>query len=355
MKIMFTNHRQVYANYANYTQPSPVVFGLSSKRRPKTRLAAKKPCDSCIAPPSSTSIDALLAKERKVRAEAAQEAERQRHADAAKAAAAQEAERQRHADAAEPPKEEELGVVFEKSAVTVLTDNFETGVMQKDKDVLLLLYAPWCGWCKKIAADYIKATETLASNSNVELMAVDATQWKTTHPKVEIQGFPTVFLFKNADKANPVEYNGDRSAGDLVKFVKMHMSGKVEVETPNVQLKISELDTSKLIEMTDNFDSVVMNNDNDVFVMFYAPWCGWCKKMMPDIEALAQKYSSNNKISIVRVDATAHKPVHEKVNIYGFPLVHLFKGNDKANPVEYKGDRSKDDMAMFIEENAVNK
>ena len=116
--------------------------------------------------------------------------------------------------------------------------------MQKDKDVLLLLYAPWCGWCKRIAADYIKATEMLASNSNVELMAVDATQWKTTHPKVEIQGFPTVFLFKNADKANPVEYNGDRSAGDLVKFVKMHMGGKVEVETPNVQLKISELDSS---------------------------------------------------------------------------------------------------------------
>jgi protein disulfide-isomerase-like protein len=393
--MMFTKHTSLYNNMSDYIQPSPVVFGLSGKRRPKARLAAKKPCDSCIAPPSSTSIDALLAKERRVRAEAAEAAqvverqrqakaaaeaaqmvERQRQAKAAaeaaqvverqrqaKAAAeaAQVVERQRQAKAAaeaapaEPPKEEELGVVFEKSPVTVLTDNFETGVMQKAKDVLLLLYAPWCGWCKRIAADYIKATEMLASNSNVELMVVDATQWQTTHPKVEIQGFPTVFLFKNADKANPVEYNGDRSAGDLVKFVKMHVGGKAEVETPNVQLKIAELDSSKLIEMTDNFDSVVMNNDKDVFVMFYAPWCGWCKKMMPDIEALAEKYSGNNKISIVRVDATAHKPVHEKVKIYGFPLVHLFKGNDKANPVEYKGDRSKDDMAMFIEENAVNK
>ena len=129
--------------------------------------------------------------------------------------------------AAEPPKEDdELGVVFEKSVVTVLTDNFETGVMQKDKDVLLLLYAPWCGWCKKIAPDYIKATEMLASNSQVELMAVDATQWQTTHPKVQVQGFPTAFLFKKGDKANPVEYNGDRSANDLVKFVNTHRTGK---------------------------------------------------------------------------------------------------------------------------------
>ena len=257
--------------------------------------------------------------------------------------------------AAEPAKEEELGEVFDKSPVTVLTDNFETGVMQNDKDVLLLLYAPWCGWCKKIAPDFIKATEMLASNSTVELMAVDATQWQTTHPKVQVQGFPTAFLFKKGDKANPVEYNGDRSAGDLVKFVNTHTSGETEAETPNVQLKISEMDTSKLIDMTDNFDEVVMNNDNDVLVMFYAPWCGWCKKMMPDIEALAQQYSGNKKISIVRVDATAHQPVHEKVKIYGFPLIHIFKGNDKANPVEYKGDRSKDDMAIFVEENAVNK
>ena len=330
---MFTHPNRMYNNTSYY------VLGLKGDRRPRAKVMSKKPCDSCIAPPSGYSIEALLTKEIKARMELSVEAE------ALKVAAA----------AAKFSSSYDLGVVFEKSPVTVLTDNFDTGVMQKEKDVLLLLYVPWCDWCKRIASDYIKATERLASNSKVELMVVDVTQRQLTHPKVEIQGFPTVFLFKNVDKANPVEYNGDRSADDLVKFVNMHVGGNVEVETPNVQLKIAELDSSKLIDMTDNFDSVVMNNDNDVLVMFYAPWCSWCIKMMPDIEALAQQYSGNKKISIVRVDATAHEAAHEKVKIYGIPLVHLFKGNDKANPVEYNGPRSKDDIAMFIEENAVNK
>ena len=426
MRIMFTN--QNHRHYTtNYVKSKSVVFGLTGKRTLKSSV--KKPCNSCIAPPSSTSIDALLAKERKQRAaveraaaeraaaeraateRAATEAreraaaekaaaeraateraatEARERAAAEKAAteraavekaaaeraaaeraavekataekaekaekAAAEAVKAEQAAAAEKAaaaetKEEELGVVFEKSITGVLTDNFESGVMQNDKHVLLLLYAPWCGWCKRMAPDFIKATEILASTNSVELMVVDATQWQVTHPKVQIQGFPTAFLFKTGDKENPIEYNGDRSAKDLVKFVETHLG----VEVPNVQLEITEVATNKLIEMTDNFENVVMKNEDDVFVMFYAPWCGWCKKMMPEVEALAQHYSSKNKTRIVRMDATAHTPVHDKVKIYGFPLVHLFKANDKANPVEYRGDRTKDDMILFIEEHAVNK
>ena len=36
----------------------------------------------------------------------------------------------------------------------------------------------------------------------------------------------------------------------------------------------------------DNFDAVV-NHFEHVLVMFYAPWCGHCKKLHPEFEASA--------------------------------------------------------------------
>lgn len=38
-----------------------------------------------------------------------------------------------------------------------------------------------------------------------------------------------------------------------------------------------------------NFDSLVMNNDKDVLVEFYAPWCGHCKQLAPIYDELAKK------------------------------------------------------------------
>jgi len=44
----------------------------------------------------------------------------------------------------------------------------------------------------------------------------------------EIQGFPTIKLYKAGDKKNPVTYSGSRSIEDLIKFVKEN--GKYEIE-----------------------------------------------------------------------------------------------------------------------------
>ena len=295
--LMFTSHNSIFI------QPS---YRVVRKRHPMRSIPEKNPCASCI--------DPIL-----------------------------------------DHKPERLDVVFENSSIDVLKDNFDTGVMKCSNNVFVLLYDSNCSWCKIIAPDFIKAKEMLDSNSNIKLMVIDAVQWPVIHPNVQINGFPTILLFKKDDKANPIEYKGDRGVNDLVQFVKMHVNVPEPVEIPNIQLEITEHNSRKLIDLTNNFDTVVMNNDNDVLVMFYAPWCDWSKRMMPDIESIVKQYSGNNKICFARMDATVFPPEHDKVIIYGYPLVHLFKGNNKGNPVEYIGNRTKDDIVMFIENNAVNK
>lgn len=145
-----------------------------------------------------------------------------------------------------------------------------------------------------------------------------------------------------------MEYNGDRSASDLVKFVNTHTN------SANIQLNVQEVSAGgdAPIDITDNFNQLVVDGQEDVIVMFYAPWCGWCKKMLPDYDRLAAHFKNHfSKLKIMKMDATAYQVQHDNVKIYGFPLVHYFKAGDKQNPIEYKGNRSFDNLVSYINSN----
>ena len=56
-----------------------------------------------------------------------------------------------------PPKKQT------KPVLTVTGKTFKDIVMDPSKDVLVELYAPWCGHCKKLVPAYIAAANTISS------------------------------------------------------------------------------------------------------------------------------------------------------------------------------------------------
>lgn len=100
-----------------------------------------------------------------------------------------------------------------------------------------------------------------------------------------------------------------------------------------------------------NFDEIVMDSTKDVLLEFYAPWCGHCKQLAPTYEHVGTTLKDISSVVIAKIDATAND-VNPNLNIRGFPTIKLFRANDKANPIDYEGDRTFGDLVKFLEDNA---
>lgn len=59
------------------------------------------------------------------------------------------------------------------------------------------------------------------------------------------------------------------------KFVNDFVAGKISPSIKSQKIPATQ-DEPVYVLTADGFDAVVADNDKDLFVEFYAPWCGQC-------------------------------------------------------------------------------
>jgi thioredoxin 1 len=72
-----------------------------------------------------------------------------------------------------------------------------------------------------------------------------------------------------------------------------------------------------------SFQREVLDAKVPVVVDFWAAWCGPCRAVAPEIEALAGKYGA--AIKVVKVDVDANQAVAGRYGIRGIPTIGLFE------------------------------
>jgi len=141
----------------------------------------------------------------------------------------------------------------------------------------------------------------------------------------------------------------------IEKFVDDFVAGKLAPSVKSEPIPETQEGPVTVI-VAHNYDDVVMDNNKDVLVEFYAPWCGHCKALAPKYEELAALYWNDkdlkDKVTIAKVDATLNDVPDE---IQGFPTIKLFPAGSKTEPITYSGSRTVEDLAQFIEENGKHK
>merc|ERR1712181_93029 len=96
--------------------------------------------------------------------------------------------------------------------------------------------------------------------------------------------------------------------------------------------------------VSSNFASVAMAEGKDVFVEFYAPWCGHCKKLAPIWDELGEHFKEDDSVVIAKIDMTANELA--TVSARGFPTLKLFKADNTV--VDYSGGRTLEDFIKFL-------
>ena len=122
--------------------------------------------------------------------------------------------------------------------IDVVTDEFDKWVLDDSRDVLLELYAPWCGHCKRLAPTYEKLAELYAADAQaskqVRIAKMDGTENDLPpHADIQLTGFPTIVL-KPAGKhvREFIVYDGDRTLESLSDFVATQGKNKAKISVP---------------------------------------------------------------------------------------------------------------------------
>jgi len=85
------------------------------------------------------------------------------------------------------------------------------------------------------------------------------------------------------------------------------------------------------IKTVEEFEEKVIKSDKPVLVDFYATWCGPCKMVAPELEALAPELDGT--ADIVKVDVEEIPDVAKQYKIMSVPTILVMKNGEEASRV----------------------
>ncbi|KAK6644436.1 hypothetical protein RUM43_000703 [Polyplax serrata] len=223
-----------------------------------------------------------------------------------------------------------------------LTDKTFEETVKSSKSILVMFYAPWCGHCKRLKPEYEKAAEKLKKIKSTAIMAaLDATKETKTAKQFNVNGYPTMKYFENGDFQYDVNFREEK---ELLNFMK---DPKMPLPPPPPEKPWAEED-SEVNHLTVETFKPFLRKRKHAIVMFYAPWCGHCKKAKPEYTAAADAFKDDSKVAFAAVDCTTQQAVCSAYNVKGYPTIKVFHYLNKEPVVDYTGGRTENDFISYM-------
>lgn len=97
------------------------------------------------------------------------------------------------------------------AAIEMNKEMFEE-MIQGDKPVLVDYWAPWCGYCRRIAPAYEKIAEQYGDSMLVAKINIDEEQGLAERERIEV--IPTLVLYQNGKAVDSITAPGSKAVID---------------------------------------------------------------------------------------------------------------------------------------------
>ncbi|CAI0474669.1 unnamed protein product [Linum tenue] len=126
-----------------------------------------------------------------------------------------------------PPYYKSQPVPDNKNATVqvVVGKTFDELVLSSPKKILLEIFTPWCINCETTSKQVEKLAKHFKGSDSLVVARIDASA--NEHPKLQVADYPTLLLYPEDDKANPIKLSTKSSGKDLAATINKHLKSKV--------------------------------------------------------------------------------------------------------------------------------
>jgi len=227
----------------------------------------------------------------------------------------------------------------EKSLVESVSDHKDFKKVLRTKNNVLAVYSnnpKKSTEIHKILDEVSVEVKGLATILSIDCSDKDG---KKLCKKLKVPGDPVYVIKHYKDGDFHKDYDRAQKVKSFVTFLKDPSGDLPWDEDPSSQ-DVVHLHSPKQL------NNLLKTESGPILAMFYAPWCGHCKRLKPDYQVAASEMKGSAVLAAMDVNKPENSPVSRKYNITGFPTLLFFDGGELQYP--YPGGNNKEVRMIAI-------